>query len=180
MGKDVDGLDHTTDGTLYQSITHMHKQMASASFGCVGHARPALWSRGCYCKHKWTEASICYAKHTDFLHFYDAVHVPPLPCRLSVRHIGCCTHEAGTHFLESDSRPLLRPCACSVVPSPQTRPHAGKVHTFKLWGAQTVVTVRISRDAMLFFKSTWELSLKALFDCISSIGLGAQKVNNQF
>lgn len=101
--------------------------MASASFGCVGHVRPALWPRGCYCKHKGTEASAFYAKHTDFLRFYDAVHVPPLSRCPSVCHIGRCTLWAGTHFLESDSRPLLRSCACSVVR------HHGAAH----WGEGT-------------------------------------------
>ena len=100
--------------------------MASASFGCVGHVRPAPRPRGCYCKHKGTEASAFYAKHTDFLHFYDAVHVPPFPCCPPVRHIGHCTHWAGTHFLESDSRPLLRSCACSVVRRKQRRPLGGR------------------------------------------------------
>ena len=86
-------------------------------FGCVGHVQPALWPRGCYCKHKGTEASACYAKHTDFLRFCDAVHVPPLSRCPSVCHIGHCTHWAGSHFLESDSRLQLRSCACSIFPA---------------------------------------------------------------
>ena len=100
--------------------------MASASFGRVGHAPPALWPRGCYCKHKGTEASACYAKHTDFLHFYDAVHVPPLPCRPPVRHIGRCTHWAGSHFRQSYCRLQLRSCACLVVRRKQRRPLGGR------------------------------------------------------
>ena len=149
--------------------------MASASFGCVGHARPALWSRGCYCKHKGTEASICYAKHTDFLHFCDAVHVPPLPCCLSVCHIGCCTHWAGSHFRQSYCRLQLRSCACSIFPSPQTRPHAGKVHTFKRGTLRLLSRSEFWGKRYLFSKVDLELSFKALFDCISSIGLGGPK-----
>lgn len=153
--------------------------MASASFGCVGHVRPALWPRGCYCKHKGTDASVFYAGQSGFLRFRDAVHVPPLSRCPPAVHIGRCTHWAGTHSLESDSRLLLRPCACSVVRH-HGAAHWGEGTHIQTRGAQTVVTVWLLREAMLFFKSTWELSLKALFDCISSIGLGAQKVNNQF
>lgn len=164
-----------TGGMLYWSITRLQREDSIASFGCVGHTRPALWSRGCYCKHKFPGASAFYAKRSGFLRFRIAVLVPILPRRSPVRHIGHCTHWAGTHFLESDSRPLLRSCACSVVPSPRTRPHVGKVHTLKLWDAQTVVTVRILREAMLFFKSMLELSFKALFDCTTIIGRGGPK-----
>lgn len=32
--------------------------MASASFGCVGHARPALWSRGYYCRYDWPQVDV--------------------------------------------------------------------------------------------------------------------------
>ena len=125
--------------------------MASASFGCVGHVRPALWPRGCYCKHKGTEASICYAKHTDFLHFYDAVHVPPLPCRLSVCHIGCCTHRAGSHFRQSYCRLQLRSCACLIVPATQAVPLEAR-YTQKRPAARPVVTGWIFGRSNAFFQ----------------------------
>ena len=133
--------------------------MASASFGCVGHVQPALWPRGCYCKHKGTEASACYAKRSGFLRFYDAVHVPSLLRRPPVRHIGRCTHWAGTHPLESDSRPLLRSCACSVVRSHRTAHWREGAHK------RTLPPVPLSQDgfsdeALLFFKSMLELSPK--------------------
>lgn len=133
--------------------------MASASFRSVGHVRPAPWPRGCYCKHKVTEASICYAKHTDFLHFYDAVHVPPLPCRLSVCHIGCCTHWAGTHSLESDSRPLLRSYTCSIFPAKQAVPLEARC-TQKRLAARPVVTGWIFKGSDTFFQRCIEAILK--------------------
>ena len=148
-------------------------------FGCVGHVRLALWPRGCYCKHKGTEASACYAKHTDFLHFYDAVHVPPLPCCPSVCHIGRCTHWAGTHFLESDSRPLLRSCACSIFRHHGAAPHGESAHK-RTMPPSPLSQDGFLREAILFFKSVcWPIS-KGLFFCISMIRLGTQKVNNQF
>lgn len=100
--------------------------MASASFRSVGHVQPALWPRGCYCKHKGTEASAFYAKRSGFLRFRIAVLVPILSRCPPVRHIGHCTHWAGTHFLESDSRPLLRSCACSIFPAAQAVPLEGR------------------------------------------------------
>ena len=100
--------------------------MASASFRSVGHVQPALWPRGCYCKHKGTEASACYAKRSGFLRFRIAVLVPILSRCLPVRHIGRCTHWAGTHPLESGSRPLLRSCACSIFRHHGAAPHGGR------------------------------------------------------
>lgn len=129
MEKDVDGLDRTTEGTLYLSITRLQREDSIASFGCVGHVQPALWSRGCYCKHKGTGSSVFYAGWSGFLRFCDAVHVPPLSRCPPAVHIGRCTNKAGTYFRRSYLRLQPRSCACLVVPSPQTRPHAGKVHT---------------------------------------------------
>lgn len=133
--------------------------MASASFRSVGHVRPALWPRGCYCKHKGTEASAFYAKRSGFLRFRIAVLVPILSRWPPVRHIGHCTHWAGTHFLESDSRPLLRSCACSIVPA--HRPSHWREGTHK----RTLPPIPLSQDgfseeAMLFVKSISELSPK--------------------
>lgn len=155
----IGNLDHMTGGMLYLSITHLQREDTLQVFGCVGHIRPALWPRGCYCRHKGTEASAFYAKHTDFLHFYDAVHVPPFPCRLSVCHIGHCTHWAGSHFLESDSRLQLRSCACSIFPA--HRPSHWREGAHK----RTLPPVPLSQDgfseeAMLFVKSISELSPK--------------------
>ena len=132
--------------------------MASASFGCVGHIRPALWPMGCYCKHKGTEASACYAKRSGFLRFRIAVFVPILSRCPPVRHIGRCTHWAGTHSLESDSRPLLRSCACSVVR------HHGAAHwregAHKRDGRPARChRMDFLREAILFFKSVcWPIS----------------------
>lgn len=148
--------------------------MASVSFGCVGHARPALWSRGCDCKHKWTEASICYAKHTDFLHFYDAVHVPPLPCRMSVCHIGCCTHWAGSHFRQSYRRLQLRSCACLVVPATQAVPLEGRC-TQKRLAAHPVVTGWIFEGGNAFFQKHIEAILKGPCSFVSQVYGGAPK-----
>ena len=153
--------------------------MASASFGCVGHVQPAIWPRGCYCKRKGTEASACYAKHTDFLHFYDAVHVPPLPCRLSVCHIGRCTHWAGTYSRQSCRRLQLRSCACSIFR------HHGAAHwregAYKrTLAARPVVTGWIFEGSDTFFQRCIGAVLKGPVLCISMIRRGTQKVNNQF
>ena len=126
MGKDVDGLDHMTGGMLYWSITHLQREDTLQVFGCVGHIRPALWPRGCYCKHKGTEASACYAKRSGFLRFRIAVLVPILSRRLPVRHIGRRTHWAGSHFRQSYCRLQLRSCACLVVPAAQAVPLEGR------------------------------------------------------
>ena len=41
--------------------------MASASFGCVGHVQPALWPRGCYCKHDWPQVDVLGCQIYRFL-----------------------------------------------------------------------------------------------------------------
>ena len=41
--------------------------MASASFGCAGHVRPAPWPRGCYCKHDWPQADVLGCQIYRFL-----------------------------------------------------------------------------------------------------------------
>ena len=50
--------------------------MASASFRSVGHIRPALWSRGCYCKHDWPQADVLGCQIYRFL-------APPCRCSRS-------------------------------------------------------------------------------------------------
>ena len=153
--------------------------MASACFRNVGHIRPSLWPRGCYCKHKRTEASVFYAKQSGFLRFCVAVHVPTRPRCPPAVHIGRCTPWAGSHSRQSYCRLQLRSCACSIVPAHRPS-HWGEGTHIQTWDAQAVVTAWILREAMLFFKGICGLSFKALFDCISSIGREAQKVNNQF
>lgn len=125
--------------------------MASASFRSVGHVRPALWPSGCYCKHKGTEASAFYAKRSGFLRFRIAVLVPILSRCPPVRHIGHCTHWAGTHFLESDSRPLLRSCACSIVPAHRPSHWREGAHKRTL-AARPVVTGWIFGESNAFFQ----------------------------
>ena len=129
-----------TGGMLYLSITHLQREDTSQVFGCVGHTRPASWARGCYCKHKGTEASVFYAKHTDFLRFRIAVFVPIFSRRPPVCHIGRCTHWAGSHSRQSCCRLQLRSCACSIFPAAQAVPLEGR-YTQKGTAAQNVVTV---------------------------------------
>ena len=127
----IGNLGHMTGGMLYWSITHLQREDTLQVFGCVGHVQPALWPRGCYCKHKGTEASACYAKRSGFLRFRIAVLVPILSRCLPVRHIGRCTHWAGTYsqtVLPLAPAPVLRLFCC---PAPQGRPAWGKVHTIK-------------------------------------------------
>lgn len=100
--------------------------MASASFRNVGHIRQALWSMGCYCKHKGTDASVFYAGQSGFLRFRDAVHVPPLSRCPPAVHIGRCTHWAGSRSRQSCCRLQLRSCACSIVPATQAVPLEGR------------------------------------------------------
>ena len=120
-----------------------------------------------------------YAKRSGFLRFYDAVHVPSLPRRLPVRHIAHCTHKVGTHFLESDSRPLPRSCACSIFPA--HRPSHWREGAHKRdWPPIPLSQDGFLREATPFFKGVSRPPSKGLFHCISSIGLEAPKVNNQF
>ena len=162
------------------SITHLQREDTLQVFGCVGHIPPALWPRGCYCKHKGTEASACYAKHTDFLHFYDAVHVPPLPCRLSVCHIGRCTHWAGTYSRQSCRRLQLRSCACSIFRHHGADPLEGRCTQENAGRSSRCHRMDFLREATPFFKGVLGLSSKGLFFCVSMIRREAQKVNNQF
>lgn len=99
------------------SITHLQREDTLQVFGCVGHVQPALWPRGCYCKHKGTEASVFYAGQSGFLRFRVAVHVPTLSRCPPAVHIGHCTHRAGSHSRRSYRRLQLRPCACSIFPA---------------------------------------------------------------
>lgn len=129
MGKDVDGLDHTTDGTLYLTITHLHREDTMQVFGVSVTSCPPC-SLGAVTAsmtgHKWM---FWDAKYTNFLRFCVAVHVPTRLRRLLIHHIPHRTHKAGKHFRQSCRRCQLWDHTCLVVPSPQTRPHAGKVHT---------------------------------------------------
>ena len=36
-------------------------------FGCVGHVQPALWPRGCYCKHDWPQVDVLGCQIYRFL-----------------------------------------------------------------------------------------------------------------
>ena len=154
--------------------------MASASFGCAGHVRPALWTRGCYCRYKIAGVSVLLCQTHRFLAL-----------------LRCCSRSTASmpsvglpHSTLYTQDWHLLPAVVLSAPVPVLHlfnfpGHTGrltgeKVHTFKLWGAQAVVTACILKEATLFFKSICGLSFKALFDCISSIGRVAQKVNNQF
>ena len=106
---------------------------------------------GYYCRYKMAGASACYAKRSGFLHFCDAVHVPPLPCRLPVCHLGRWPHCAGTHFLESDSRPLPRSYTCSICRHHGAAPHGGKC-TQKNAAARPVVTGWMFEGGDTFFQ----------------------------
>ena len=125
--------------------------MASASFRSVGHVRSAPWPRGCYCRYKMAGVSAFYAKHTDFLHFYDAVHVPSLPCRPSVCHIAHCTHKTGTYSRQSCCRLQSRSYTCSIFPAHRPSHWREGAHN-QVWGAQAVVTACILMEATPFFK----------------------------
>lgn len=135
--------------------------MASASFGCVGHARPALWSRGCYCKHKGTGSSVFYAGWSGFLRFCDAVHVPPLLRCPPAVHIGRCTNKAGKHSRRSCPRFQPRSCACSIVLAHRPAPNGEGTHK-RDWPPVPLSQDGFLRDAILFFKSISKLSSKGL------------------
>lgn len=125
--------------------------MASTCFRNVGHIRPALWSRGCYCKHKGTGSSVFYAGWSGFLRFCDAVHVPPLPRCPPAVHIGRCTNKAGSHFRRSYLRVQPRSCACSIVLAHRPAPNGEGAYT-QIWDAQAVVTVWILSRQYFFSK----------------------------
>lgn len=120
------------------------------------------------------------AKYTDFLRFRIAVLVPIHPRRPAIHHIPHRTHEAGTY---SQTVLPLAPAMGSHLfnfPGHTGRPTGGKVHTFKHGALRLLSRSEFRGKRYLFSKVDLELSFKALFDCVSSIGLEAQKVNNQF
>lgn len=120
------------------------------------------------------------AKYTDFLRFCVAVHVPTRLRRPAIHHIPHRTHEAGTY---SQTVLPLAPAMGSHLfnfPGHTGRPTGGKVHTFKHDALRLLSRSDFEGKRYLFSKVDFELSFKALFDCISSIGLGGGKVNNQF
>lgn len=153
--------------------------MASASFGCVGHARPALWSRGCYCKHKGTGSSVFYAGWSGFLRFCDAVHVPPLPRCPPAVHIGRCTNKAGKHSRRSCPRFQPRSCACSIVLAHRPAPNGEGTHIQTVGRSDCCHGLNFE-GCNTFFQKYQTACLKALSDCISSIAARGPKVNNQF
>ena len=154
--------------------------MASASFRSVGHVQPALWPRGCYCKYDWPQVDVLGCQIYRFL---------ALLCRCS--RSDTFTPSNGTPHPTSYTQgwqtlPQVLPAVPTVVsrlfnfPAPRCRPHSGKVHTRERWPPIPLSQDGFLREAMLFFKSISRLSSKGLFHCSSSIGRGAQKVNNQF
>ena len=153
--------------------------MVITGFGCVGHVRLCSWPSGCYCRYKMTGASVFYAKHTDFLRFRDAVRVPPLPRCPPMRHIGRCTHKAGSHSRRSCRRLQPRFYTCLISRHPRMPPKK-REGTHKRKRRAGCCHGLHFRDGHTFFqKYMWAIS-DALFYCTPIIGLGGKIVNNQF
>lgn len=154
--------------------------MASASFGCAGHVRPALWPRGCYCKHDWPQADVLGCQIYRFL-------APPCRCSRSDTSAPSAdtphptSYTQGWHTLPAVV--LSAPAVGSHLfdcPGRTGRPTGGKVHTRNTGRSDCCHGLNFRGRAMLFFKSISELFPKGLFHCSSSIRRGAPKVNNQF
>ena len=81
-----------------------------------------------------------------------------------------------------DSRAVGSSCGVTPVQfsRPTGRPIGGNVHTIKYEALRLLSRSKFWREQCFFSKAYSRLSFKALFDCISSIGRDAQKVNNQF
>ena len=91
-GETIGNLDHTTEGTLYLSITHLHREDTMQVFGVSDTFAPPHGLGAVTASmtgHKWM---FWDAKYTDFLRFCVAVHVPTHPHRLPIHHIPHRTH----------------------------------------------------------------------------------------
>ena len=134
--------------------------MASASFGCVGHVQPALWPRGCYCKHDWPQVDVLGCQIYRLL---------ALLCRCSRSDTftppGDTPHPTsytlGWHLLPDG---LAAGSSCGVTPvqfsGPTGPPRMRKVHTRERCRPSRCHRMDFSGEAMLFFKSMLELSPK--------------------
>lgn len=151
MGKDVDGLDYTTDGTLYLSITHLQRE-DTVQVSDVSDTSCPPCSLGAVTAsmtgHKWM---FWDAKYTDFLRFCVAVHVPTHLRCLLIHHIPHRTHKAGKHSRRSCRRCQLWDHACSVVPAHRPGPLEGR-YTQKRLAARPVVTGWIFETGYTFFQ----------------------------
>ena len=173
-------LDHMTGGMLYLSIAHLQREDTLQVFGCAGHIRPALWPRGCYCKHKGTEADVLPCQIYRFRALlYRCSRSDTFTPSTDTPH--GTSYALGWHLLPavvlSAPAPVLRLLNC---PGPQAVPLEGRCTQSDARRSDCCHGLNFEGEAMLFFKSISRLSLKALFDCTSSIRRGAPKVNNQF
>ena len=126
-------LDRMTGGMLYLSITHLQREDTLQVFGCVGHIRPALWPRGCYCKHDWPQVDVLGCQIYRLL-----AH----PCRCSRSDTftppGDTPHPTSYtqdwHLLPDG---LAAGSSCGVTPvqfsGTTVPPTEGKVHTRERW-----------------------------------------------
>ena len=154
--------------------------MASASFRSVGHVQPALWPRSCYCKHDWPQVDVLGCQ---------IYRLRALLCRCSRSDTftppGDTPHPTSYtqdwHLLP-DGLAAGSSCGVTLVQfsRPTGRPTGGKVHTITCGALTLLSRSKFWRERHLFSKVYFGLSFKALFDCISMIRQGAQKVNNQF
>ena len=153
--------------------------MASACFRNVGHIRPALWPRGCNCKHDWPQVDVLGCQIYRLL---------ALLCRCS--RSDTSTSSNGTPHPTSYTQgwqtlPAVVLSVPTVVsrlfnfPAPRCRPLEGKC-TQKGGRPSRCHRMDVREKQCFFSKACLSYLRRALFFCVSSIRLGAPKVNNQF
>ena len=154
--------------------------MASASFGCVGHARPALWPRGCYCKHDWPQVDVLGCQIYRLL---------ALLCRCSRSDTSAPpvnTPHPTSYTQGWQTLPAVVPLVPTVesrlfnFPGHTGRPTGGKVHTKEAGRSDCCHGLNFWGRQCFFSKAYRGYPQRALLFCISSIRRGAPKVNNQF
>ena len=141
------------------SITHLQREDTSQVFGCVGHIRPALWPRGCNCKHDWPQVDVLGCQIYRFL---------ALPCRCSRSDTSAPpvdTPHPTSYTQGWQTPPAVVPLVPTVgsrlfnFPGPQAVPLEAR-YTQKRWPLRLLSRSEFSGKAMLFFKSISELSPK--------------------
>ena len=125
--------------------------MASASFGCAGHVRPALWPRGCYCKHDWPQVDVLGCQVYRFLALLRC-------CSRSTAFTPSADIPHPTSYTQGwQTLPQVLPTVPTVgsrllnCPGRTGRPTKGKVHT-KEMAAHPVVTGWIFGRSSAFFQ----------------------------
>ena len=151
--------------------------MASASFRNI---RPALWPRGCYCKHDWPQVDVLGCQIYRLL-------APPYRCSRSDTSAppGDTPHPTsytlGWHLLPAVV--LSAPAVGSHLfnfPGPQAVPLEGRCTQENAGRPSRCHRMDFRMKHCFFSKAFWSYLRRALFFCISMIRREAQKVNNQF